>query len=118
MDRPVSGFRGRRISEEESTPLSEPKKTSLEGTENPDADEVQDSSLSLKGGMTVPTLGWAKGTQTFLSEVRAEFKKISWPTRRMVITETIVVILVVTFLTLMIVAFDWVFSQLSNRFLV
>lgn len=98
--------------------MSEPNKTSLEGPENPDADEAQDSSLTLKGGMAMPSLGWAKGTQTFLSEVRAEFKKIAWPTRQQVITETGVVILVVTFLTLMIVVFDRIFSELSNRFLV
>lgn len=117
MDRPVSGPRGQN-SEEESTPLSDPNKTSIEGQDNPTVEEEQDASLSLKGGMAMPSLGWAKGTQTFLSEVRAEFKKISWPTRQMVLTETGVVILVVTFLTLLIIAFDWIFSQLSNRFLV
>ncbi len=98
--------------------MSDPNKTSIEGQENPTVEDEQDSSLSLKGGMAMPSIGWAKGTQSFLSEVRAEFKKISWPTRQMVITETGVVILVVTFLTLLIVALDWIFSILSNRFLV
>lgn len=101
-----------------STPLSEPNKTSLEGGDNPTPEEEQDASLSLKGGMAMPSLGWAKGTQGFLSEVRAEFKKIAWPTRQQVITETGVVILVVTVLTILILAFDWIFSLLSNRFLV
>lgn len=117
MDRPVSGLRGQSY-EEESTPLSEPNKTSVEGQDNPPVEE-EDSGLSLKGGgIALPSIGWAKGTQGFLSEVRTEFKKITWPTRQQVLTETVVVILVVTFLTLLIIAFDWLFSLISNRFLV
>ncbi|HEY9854669.1 MAG TPA: preprotein translocase subunit SecE [Stenomitos sp.] len=98
--------------------MSEPNKTSVEGEENPVV-EGEDSGLSLKGGgLALPSMGWAKGTQGFLSEVRTEFKKITWPSRQQVLTETGVVILVVTFLTLLILAFDWIFSLLSNRFLV
>lgn len=51
---------------------------------------------------------------TFLSEVRAEFHKISWPTRRQVVIETVVVILVCAFLTGLVVTYDWVFTKLAN----
>lgn len=91
---------------------------------NPNHDEAEqeqdqrDSALSLKGGGFGLSLGPLKGAQQFLGEVRAEFKKISWPTRKQVINETIVVLLVVMFLTALITGMDWVFAQISNRFLV
>jgi preprotein translocase SecE subunit len=101
--------------------LSDTNKTSVEGGQEenlPSETEERDASLSLKGGMGVPAFGWAKGTQGYLSEVRGEFKKISWPTRRMVANETVIVLVFVVVLTTLITMFDWIFTLISNRFLV
>lgn len=107
--------------EEESNLLSDLNKASL-GGDNANQDrpeeEERDAALTLKGGMAVPSLGFAKGLQSFLSEVRAEFRKITWPSRQQVFSETGVVLLVVFILTTLITLFDWVFSLISNRFLV
>jgi preprotein translocase subunit SecE len=100
--------------------LSEKISASSPNHEDPVAEQEQDerdSSLTLKGGMGL-NLGPFKGAQAFFSEVRTEFKKISWPTRQQVLTETAVVIVVVAFLTVLITGMDWVFSQISNRFFV
>lgn len=80
--------------------------------------DERDSALSLKGGGIGLSLGPLKGMQQFLGEVRAEFKKVSWPNRQTVITETIVVLIVVALLTAIVMGLDWVFTQVSNRFLV
>lgn len=109
------------FSKEERNPLSDTNKTSLEGGQEENAaneTEERDTSLSLKGGMGVPAFGWAKGAQAYLGEVRSEFKKISWPTRQMVTTETIIVLIFVVVMTTLITTFDWIFTLISNRFLV
>lgn len=84
-------------------------------------EDDKDQSLSLTG-VSLPSwlrLGgkWDQ-FRTFLQEVRGEMRKISWPTRRQVITETGVVILVTTILTLLVMFLDWVFTFLANRWLV
>ena len=112
-------FTGRR---EERILLSDLNKASLEGDQAnsnlPPEEEERDAALTLKGGMAVPSLGFAKGIQTFLAEVHAEFKKVVWPTRQQIVSETIVVLVVVIFLTALIYFFDWFFSLIANRFLV
>lgn len=107
--------------EEESNLLSDLNKASLGGdsaNQNGPEEEERDAALTLKGGMAVPSLGFAGGLQIFLSEVRAEFKKITWPSRQQVISETGVVLFVVFFLTVLITLFDWLFALIANRFLV
>jgi len=55
----------------------------------------------------------------FLREVRAELKKVAWPTRGEVLTYTVVVLVSVTFVTLYVFGLDtgfvklvlWVFSR-------
>lgn len=100
--------------------MSEKISASNANHDEPAAEQEQDerdSTLSLKGGMAL-NLGPLAGMQRYLGEVRTEFKKISWPDRRTVVTETIVVLIVVAFLTTLIVGLDWVFTMVSNRFLV
>lgn len=96
--------------------MSAPNPNPEEPAAEPQEDE-RDASLSLKGGVGL-NLGPLKGAQQYLSEVRVEFRKISWPTRRQVLNETIVVLIVVTLLTFLVTGLDWVFAQISNRFLV
>lgn len=95
--------------------LADPNDTAPEAAPQ---EEERDSSLTLKGGMALPSVGFAKGSQAFLGDVRGEFKKITWPTRQQVLTETGVVLVVVTALSLLILFLDWLFALIANRFLV
>lgn len=93
-----------------SKPIADP--VSANGAQEP-VEEVN-SALELKG-FNFQFGGRLSGIGTFLSEVQAEFKKISWPTRQQIVVETVVVVVVCTFLTLLVLGYDWVFSGLANR---
>jgi preprotein translocase subunit SecE len=47
----------------------------------------------------------------FVREVRAELKKVAWPTKAEVITSTIVVLMAVILMTLLIFGLDYVFAK-------
>ena len=49
--------------------------------------------------------------------VKAELKKVVWPTRKELINYTIVVFLVTIFIALLIYVFDAIFAQLINMLL-
>ena len=51
------------------------------------------------------------GPRTYLSEVKAELKKVAWPTRKEVVNSTIVVLIAVVFMTALIFAFDYASSN-------
>ena len=91
-------------------------KTSLEEGDNTPQDEEDDArarSLQLGG----PKLGGKNPLSkyfVFLGEVREEMRKVTWPTRKMVVTETIVVLIVTVFFTLMITGLDQVFAVAFN----
>ena len=51
------------------------------------------------------------GARQFLKEVRQELKKVLWPTRRELITYTIVVLVTVVVLTTYVFGLDVVFSK-------
>jgi preprotein translocase subunit SecE len=48
------------------------------------------------GVLSRPTAGWDRA-RTFLTDVRAEMKRVTWPTKREVYATTVVVILVSVF---------------------
>ena len=78
-------------------------------------DEARNRSLQLGGG---PGFGKVFGKYaTFLGDVREELRKVTWPTRKMVVTETIVVLVVLAFFTLLITGLDQVFAALFNKLL-
>jgi preprotein translocase subunit SecE len=52
------------------------------------------------------------GARQFLKEVRQELRKVDWPTRRELITYTIVVIVTIVVLTAFVAALDYVFGRL------
>ena len=81
--------------------------------EAPDeADDARARSLQLGGG--VPGVGIFGKYLAFLGEVRDEMRKVTWPTRKMVVTETIVVIIFVIFFTMLITGMDKVFATIFN----
>jgi len=57
------------------------------------------------------------GVKQYLHEVRAELKKVAWPSRQELITYTAVVFLMTTVLTLIIFGLDWFFSRTLFAFL-
>jgi preprotein translocase subunit SecE len=52
------------------------------------------------------------GARQFLREVRLELKKVDWPTRKELISYSIVVLVTITVLTSFVFAVDYVFSKL------
>ncbi|MBE0460202.1 MAG: preprotein translocase subunit SecE [Candidatus Aminicenantes bacterium] len=63
---------------------------------------------------------WYKRIIPFLSEVKAEIKKVTWPSRSEVYSTTIVVIIATIFfgfyLFFMDLIFSWVISQIKSFF--
>jgi preprotein translocase subunit SecE len=51
------------------------------------------------------------GPRQYLAEVRAELKKVAWPTRREVVNSTIVVLIAVVFMTSLIFGYDYASSK-------
>ena len=51
------------------------------------------------------------GVRGYLGEVRAELKKVAWPTRKEVVNSTIVVLIAVVFMTSLIFLYDYLSSN-------
>jgi len=69
-------------------------------------------------GMTMEQkLRWYKRVIPFLKDVRAELKKVTWPSRNEVTSTTIIVIIAIVFfgfyLFFMDVVFSWLLSQIK-----
>ncbi|NIM89316.1 MAG: preprotein translocase subunit SecE [Candidatus Aminicenantes bacterium] len=63
---------------------------------------------------------WYKRIVPFLREVRAELKKVTWPSRNEIYSTTLIVIIATFFfgfyLYFMDVIFSWVISHIKNLF--
>jgi len=59
----------------------------------------------------------ANKVKSFLYSVRAELKKISWPTRSEIIKSTIIVLVVIIVFSIIIGGIDVVFLQILRIFL-
>jgi preprotein translocase subunit SecE len=57
------------------------------------------------------------GVRQFLKEVRQELRKVDWPTRRELITYTVVVVVTITVLTTYVAGLDYVFGRLVFKIL-
>ena len=51
------------------------------------------------------------GARQFLKEVRQELRKVDWPTRKELVTYTIVVLATITVLTAYVAGLDYVFTR-------
>lgn len=89
-----------------ATAKSTAKSSSREaGGKVPDEKESKkESSKEKEGGGPVESI---RESLIFLREVGVEFRKISWPSRRQVVQETTSVLVLVTIITLAVLAFDW-----------
>jgi preprotein translocase subunit SecE len=73
------------------------------------------STDALKSGEAPGRVGsWWSNSGTFLTEVRNEMRRVTWPSKREVYATTIVVILVSTFFGLYIWGIDLALSGLVN----
>ena len=51
------------------------------------------------------------GVAQFTREVRAELRKVAWPTRSETLNYTIVVVITITIVTVLVAGLDWLFSN-------
>ena len=58
--------------------------------------------------------GWWSNSRTFLTEVRNEMRRVTWPTRKEVYATTVVVILTSAFFGLYLWGLDLVLSRVVN----
>jgi preprotein translocase subunit SecE len=58
--------------------------------------------------------GWFSTSRIFLTEVRNEMRRVTWPTRKEVYAATVVVILFATFFGLYLWGLDLVFNAVVN----
>ena len=58
--------------------------------------------------------GWFASSRAFLTEVRNEMRRVTWPSRKEVYAATIVVVLTATFFGLYLWGLDLVFQALVN----
>jgi preprotein translocase subunit SecE len=59
--------------------------------------------------------GWYRRLFSFLRDVRAELKKVTWPSRNEVYSTTIVVIIATVFFGLYLYFMDLIFSWVLNQ---
>jgi preprotein translocase subunit SecE len=60
---------------------------------------------------------WPKRTKAFLSDVRAEARRVTWPNLKQVRATTVVVIITVFFFGVYFGILDWVFNNVVRRLL-
>lgn len=60
---------------------------------------------------------WWERTRQYVVDVRTEFRKVTWPSRREYLGGTVGVIVVTAFITLVIGLFDLVLTRLMKVFL-
>lgn len=61
---------------------------------------------------TAPQTGWVATSIQFLREVKAELKKVTWPSRKQTLGSTVVVLVVVAIISLFLGAVDMGLSSL------
>jgi preprotein translocase subunit SecE len=67
-----------------------------------------------KTGLRAP-LGWWERSRDFLTEVRNEMKRVTWPSRKEVYATTLVVILTATFFGLYLFGVDLALNSLVQQ---
>ncbi len=55
---------------------------------------------------------WGSGIVRYLKEVRAEVRKIVWPSRPVTINLTLIVLAVTVFMSILLGLIDWIFTKL------
>jgi preprotein translocase subunit SecE len=78
------------------------------------AERREAAQTSVRRGSGAPAEGKKKraGARQFLKEVRQELKKVDWPSRRELVSYTVVVLVTVVVMTSLVFGLDFVFSKL------
>jgi preprotein translocase subunit SecE len=76
--------------------------------------EKQDVGVEEKAGFRAP-LGWWGRSNEFLTEVRNEMKRVTWPSQREVYATTVVVILTASFFGLYLFGVDLALSRVVQQ---
>jgi preprotein translocase subunit SecE len=78
------------------------------------AERREAATTSVRRTSSAPTEGKKKraGARQFLKEVRQELRKVDWPSRRELISYTVVVLVTVIVMTSLVFGLDFVFSKL------
>jgi preprotein translocase subunit SecE len=76
--------------------------------------EKQDVGVEEKTGFRAP-LGWWDRSREFLTEVRNEMKRVTWPSQREVYATTVVVILTASFFGLYLFGADLALSRIVQQ---
>jgi preprotein translocase subunit SecE len=76
-------------------------------------DNANDGSLKRQGiaGVVGKPVEWWRRARTFLAEVRAELRKVTWPSRKEVYATTVVVILTSIFFGTYLWGIDLILNQ-------
>jgi preprotein translocase subunit SecE len=83
-------------------------------TETIDDVKGQPPATTGEGGRRTPTRWWGRAGE-FFTEVRAELKRVTWPSRKEVYATTIVVIVTATFFGLYLFGVDLVLNAIVQR---
>jgi preprotein translocase subunit SecE len=67
--------------------------------------------------MAIDPVSWVKGTREYLTEVQAEYKKITWPPQKEAVAGTIGVVAVVAVVTVVLGIVDFALSQITQLLL-
>ena len=76
--------------------------------------ERREAATTTARRSAAPTEGKKKraGVRQFLKEVRQELRKVDWPSRRELVSYTVVVLVTVVVMTSLVFGLDFVFSKL------
>jgi len=69
-------------------------------------------SVSVSKRQSASGKKWGSGIIRYLKEVRAEVRKIVWPSQRTAINLTLIVLAVTVFMSMALGLVDWIFTQL------
>ena len=61
--------------------------------------------------------GWVEGGRQYVSDVQAEFKKITWPSQQEYVSGTIGVVIITAFLALVLGVVDFALAEIMELFL-
>ena len=67
--------------------------------------------------MAIDPAGWVRGTKEYLTEVQAEYKKITWPPQKEAVAGTIGVVAVVAVVTVVLGVVDFALSRITQMLL-
>ena len=83
-------------------------KSTLAGNADDGKERGQESAI---GGAIAEVGGWPQRTKAFLSDVRAETKRVSWPSWVQIKATTMVVLVTVAFFAIYLGGLDYLFTQ-------